>query len=251
MTNRHRRQVSRPGRRIVAVLASLVVSFGIALVPLQAYADTIPTSTMLQISGASYGDPLTFTATVTSESGTPTGSVTFTEDDGDVIAEDVAVDSDGVASVTMVATQTGLTGYHAHFTGTDGYGASSGFSLHNTVIAGMVLNPEPSVLEISKRNPLKINLTLSAYASRFDGSPVVGEPLTFSVLGKQPNLFDFGGGTVICTAVTDADGFASCGGAGLGGAVVSLLAGGSYVTHFRSERYGFSSAKAKVILLGG
>jgi len=247
MTNRTRRAV----RSVLAVLAALAMSFGVAAIPYSATADTIPTTTSLSITGGyQYGDPITYTATVTSDSGTPTGTVTFSSE-GTTIAADVPVDANGVAEYTGTTTALGLSGFTAAFTGTGGYGDSTGFTLHQSFPASLVLKPEPSVLEISRRNPLKITLTLSAYATRLDGTPIVGESLTFSVLGKQPNLFDFGGGTVICQAVTNAQGFASCGGAGIGGAVVSLLAGGSYVTHFNSPTYFFNSAKAKVIILGG
>lgn len=247
MTNRTRRTV----RSVVAVFAVLLLPVGLAAVPLAATAETIATTTSLSITGGyQYGDPITYTATVSSGSGTPVGTVTFSRD-GEVIAADVPVDEDGVAEYTGTVEVLGLYGNTADFTGTAGYGDSSGFSLYQSFEATLVLDPEPTVLEISRKNPLKLTLTLSAYATRLDGTPVAGEWLTFSVLGKQPNLFDFGGGTVICHAVTDEKGFASCGGSGLGGAVVSLLAGGSYVTHFVSSHYFFSSAKAKVIVLGG
>ncbi|MCW2787139.1 MAG: hypothetical protein JWP74_3656 [Marmoricola sp.] len=254
MPNRTRQALFGKVERTIAVLATaLLVPVALAAAPLSASADGgIATSTSLSISGGdSYGDPMTLTAVVTSDGGTPTGSVTFSVDGGGTLASDVAVDPAGEATATVPATVTGLAGYHADFTGTGGFADSSGSALHVTANAGLVLKPEPSVLEISRSNPLKVTLTLSAHATRIDGTPVAGEPLTFSVLGKQPNLFDFGGGRVICTATTNADGFASCGGAGLGGAVVSLLAGGSYVTHFRGVGYDFSSAKAKVIVLGG
>lgn len=249
MTNRTR----RAGRTVLAVLAALAMSFGVAAIPYSASADAIPTSTSLVITGGyQYGDPIRYTATVTSDSGIPTGTVTFSGDAG-VIAADVPVGANGVAEYVGTTTVLGLGGYTAAFTGSGGYGDSSDFALHQSFPASLVLKPEPSILEISKKNPLKITLTLSAYATRPDGTPIAGEQLTFSVFGKQPNIFDFGGGTVICHAVTNAQGFASCGGAGIAGAVVSLLAGGSYVTHFNfgSQNYGFSSAKAKVIILGG
>jgi hypothetical protein len=249
MSNRTRRTV----RTVIALLAALVAPFALAAIPVTAQAaDLTPTSTALTIQGGfSFGDPVTYTATVTSQAGTPTGSVTFTVDGGATIASDVPVDGSGVATVTTTATATGLTAFHADFTGTGGFADSSGLALNNTTAASLVLHPVPSVLEISRSNPLKITLTLSSWATRLDGTPVVGEELTFSVLGKQPNLFDFGGGSVICTAVTNAQGYASCGGKGVFGAIVSLLSGGSYVTHFSDDDYGFSSDKAKVIVLGG
>jgi hypothetical protein len=92
---------------------------------------------------------------------------------------------------------------------------------------------------------------MSATATRLDGTPISGEELTFSVFGKQPDLFDFGGGKVICRAITDAEGFASCRGAGTTGSILSILAGGSWVTHFRNNQYEFRSVKAPVVQTGG
>ena len=57
------------------------------------------------------------------------------------------------------------------------------------------------------------------------------------------------GGRVICHAVTDQRGFASCRGKGLVGSVLTLLGARSYVWHQISANYGFSAAVAPVIRL--
>lgn len=241
----------RRRRTLAALLSSLLLPLALIAFPGAAAADEpIPTSTSLGLSGGtSYGEPQTFTATIISDQGTPTGSVTIRVNGGGVVADDLPVDSNGVAEVTLPAQEVGLVQYVADFHGTDGFADSSGFAFTVISNSGVVLAPEPTIAQLSP-GTIKLTLTMSAYARTLSGAPIAGEQLTFSVFGKQPNLFDFGGGTVVCRAVTNAAGFASCKGAGVGGAIVSLLAGGSYVTHFRGVGYDFSSAKAKVLILG-
>ena len=62
-------------RSLLVVL--MVVAGAMTLVTPQAVAgETVPTTTSLQVEGGGlYGDDLVLTATVTSESGTPTGAV--------------------------------------------------------------------------------------------------------------------------------------------------------------------------------
>jgi hypothetical protein len=89
---------------------------------------------------------------------------------------------------------------------------------------------------------LRSSLTPSAFARHLaSGKPAQGVQLTFTAGGRMPNLFDYGGGEFICSAVTDARGFASCGAEGLRPA--SFWRGTkAYVASARDGFYGFSAA---------
>jgi hypothetical protein len=206
-------------------------------------AEDVATTTTLEIEGGGiYGDRITLRATVTSETGVPAGSVQFLDGD-QPMGDPVPVDTAGRAVHTQPAV-VGLHRYRAAFVGAAGYADSEASQLHGTIASGMVIRSEPTILAPG----LRPTLTLSAYAEDVRGRPAVGEELTFSIFGRQPNPFDFGGGRVVCTAVTDQTGFASCGVKGLVPAVLSLLAH-TYVSHAASGNYGYSSASAPVIRL--
>jgi hypothetical protein len=183
------------------------------------------------------------TAIVTSDSGTPTGAVQFVDGDK-AMGDPVPLDASGKAVHSSRAV-VGLHSYRAEFLGTGGFSASSDSAFHVTIASGMVIRPEPTILAPG----LRPTLTMSAHAEDVRGRPVVGETLAFKVFGRMPNPFDTGGGRVICHAVTDQHGFASCRGSGLVGSVLSLLAGRSYAWHQISANYGFSAAAAPVIRL--
>jgi hypothetical protein len=125
--------------------------------------------------------------------------------------------------VTVTATFLGAPGYAPGGTGS----ATTKPLLHPTFSA------EPTVAKIGPG--LKLTLTLSTHATNFLGQPMAGVPVAFSVVAAyqqgapgpqtQPDR-----AILVCKAFTDANGFASCGGAGLLGSVVSILSGGGYAT---------------------
>src|SRR5262249_14533667 len=74
---------------------------------------------------SNFNQTVTFTATITSGSGTPTGSVTFTE--GAVtLASNVAVNAAGLATFTISTLSVGSHTITASFTGTGGFLDSTG-----------------------------------------------------------------------------------------------------------------------------
>jgi hypothetical protein len=87
----------------------------------------VATSTALTSSPnpSTFGQSVTFTATVTSGSGFPSGTVTFTEG-ANVLASGVAVDGDGQAFFNTAALAAGSHILTATFTGAGGWGNSSG-----------------------------------------------------------------------------------------------------------------------------
>lgn len=250
MSNRTRRAV----RTVPAVIAALLMPFALAAFPVSAHADDpVPTSTALAISGgASYGDPMTLRAVVTSGAGTPTGSVTFSIDGGAAIASGVPVDATGQASVTTTAKVTGLTGYRAAFSGSGAFGDSTGFTLLDTSQAGVVLKPDPSLLQINRTSVPTLTMSLSGRVLNANGSPAVGVEVLFSVFGRQPTMFDFGGSQIVCATNTDAQGYARCGPyQSRIGSVVALLAGGAFMTSFGGADYAFGSTRVPIIVLSG
>ncbi|MCS3727475.1 putative Ig domain-containing protein [Bradyrhizobium betae] len=77
-----------------------------------------------------FGQPVTFTATVTSASGTPTGSVTFNDNGSPIGTATLAA---GVATLTTTALTVGSHTVTAGFAGTAFYGASTSTGLAQTV----------------------------------------------------------------------------------------------------------------------
>lgn len=154
----------------------------------------------------------------------------------------VPLSTSGTATRTLLAT-VGLHSYRAEFISTDGFAPSQASTFHATIASGLVLDAQPTVLGPG----LHPTLTLSAYAADVRGRPVAGEELTFSVLGQEPNPFDFGGGRVVCRAVTDQDGFATCRLRGLVASVLTLLGAPSWVSHPATTNYGWSVDGAPVI----
>lgn len=226
------------------LLLGLIVALGLLAGPPAGAADDVLTSTVVEAQGGGlYGDELVLRATVTSDAGTPSGSVRF-YDNGRPMGDPVPLPATGTA-VHVSAAVVGLHTYRAEFVGTDGFASSEASVFHVTIASGLSLHAEPTVLAPG----LRPTLTLSAHASDLRGRPVVGERLTFSVLGTTPNPFDLGGGKVVCTAVTDAHGFASCRGRGLVASVLTLLGAPSYVSHPMTSNYGWGVDRAPVIRL--
>ncbi len=242
---------NRTWRAVLALLTLLLVPLAFSTFPsASAIGRTATSTSLVVVGGASYGDPITLTATVNAASGTPTGTVTFSADGGGVIASGVVVDSVGHASVTSA--DIGLTSYHADFTGSAGFANSSGAALLVTNLAPMVLHPIPSVLTISRSVPFRFTMVLSGIATRPDGTPISGERLFFTVQGKAPSPFGPGSTAIGCTSVTNAQGYASCEGVqGRTVAVVALLGGGFYMSHDADAQYAFSTARGKLIVVGG
>jgi hypothetical protein len=239
--------------RLAAVLALLLIPLAPLVVTGSASATSIATITTLTASPTpfgTFGDPVEYVATITADTGTPTGTVTFTADDGTVLGANIPVGADGTARIDRTIDYTGPYGITAAFHGTNGYGDSSDWELFSGQDAGVVLTTQPTIAKVGLGG-LTLTFSMAARATTYAGRPLVGTLLVFSVFGHQPSLFDFGGGKVVCRATTDAHGWARCGGSvGRTAAVLSLLALGSYVTHFQEFGYAFSSAKAPIIGLG-
>jgi hypothetical protein len=236
-------------RRVLVLVVPLLVAVGLLAAPATAEDPTpVPTTTTLAISGPfshPYGEPVTVTATVTSPAGTPTGTVTFSDDLGEVFAADVPLDAAGTASVTFQVEPDTRGRVLAAFTGTGGYGDSSAQLTFAKQPALVVVDPEPTVARLAPN--FTLTLTMAAHVHDTHGTPLAGHTVSFSLLGPM-EMFDRDGGYLpMCQATTDADGFATCRGSGTLGALLSIVLGGSYATHWPTSYYGYDWAQAPVI----
>jgi parallel beta-helix repeat protein len=136
------------------------------------------------------GQSVTFTATVTSSSGTPSGSVTFM--DGSAVLATVALDANGVAQFTSAALSTGGHSITATYSGDTNYVSSTSSGLTETVNKAA---------------------TTTALSSSMNPA-VVGQSVTFtatvtSSFGTASGSVTFmDGSTVLATVSLDASGVA-------------------------------------------
>ena len=90
---------------------------------------------------STFGQSVTFTATVTSGSGVPAGTVTFTEG-ATTWASNIAVNGAGQAAFSTTALSVGSHTLTATFTGASGWLGSSG----NNAASPQVVNPAPTIV---------------------------------------------------------------------------------------------------------
>jgi hypothetical protein len=168
-----------------------------------------------------------------------TGTVTFRDDQGNVLATDVPVAPDNGYAQAYVPKPTQPTTYYADFHGTGVFAdSSSGGKLYTpSSLRTVIVTAEPSIARITSGVP-QLTLTLAARARFKDGTPAPGVNVDF--LG--PCLIDGPRGCQQriqwCSAISDGTGLASCNGAGLLGSLSSILTGGvTYVAYSRNSGY--------------
>lgn len=144
-----------------------------------------------------FGQSVTFTATVTSGSGVPVGSVTFTEG-STVLASNVAVDGSGHAAFSTSALAVGSNTITASFTGGTGWGNSSG----SDSASPQVVNKDATTTTIgSSANPSVFSQAVTFTAAVTANSPGSGTP-TGTVTFKN-------GSTTLGTSTLDGTGHAT------------------------------------------
>jgi large repetitive protein len=145
------------------------------------------TSTALTSSSnpATAGQSVTFTATVSSTSGTPVGSVTFT-DGATVLASNVAVNTSGIATFSSSALATGSHTVGASFTGSIGWQNSSG-SLTEQINQSSFAT---STTVTSSPNPSNSNqsVTFTATVTSTGGTPVGSVTFTEGATALASNV---------------------------------------------------------------
>ncbi|HEY4906542.1 MAG TPA: Ig-like domain-containing protein [Candidatus Acidoferrum sp.] len=137
----------------------------------QSVVTPVATSTALtsSLNPANTGQSVTFTATVTSTSGIPSGSVTFA-DGATTLASNVAVNSSGVATFSTTSLAAGSHSLTASFTGATGWVNSSG-SLTETV--NQTINAtSTSVTSSSNPTSQGQSVTFTATVTSSGGTPV-------------------------------------------------------------------------------
>jgi hypothetical protein len=147
---------------------------------------------------SSAGQPVTYTATVgraTPGSGSPTGTVSFT-DGGTPISGCGAVALGG-GTATCTASYPSTSGsphqIKASYNGDDDFAASS-----DTL--SQAVGRASTTLVAARASRSLLGVTFSATLTRSaDGAPLAGRPITFAIQG-----------TTVCTAATDSHGVASC-----------------------------------------
>ncbi|MFL6025026.1 MAG: beta strand repeat-containing protein [Marmoricola sp.] len=163
----------------------------------------VPTVTGIASSGtpAVYGDTVTFTATVTTSAGSPTGTVTFKE--GSTVLGAAPLGSGGQAALSVPGLHTGTHAVTASYGGDVSHGTSSspGFAqvitkAPTSIVAADVNNPGP----VTPRSGWVRAKLLDRY-----GNPMPGRTVSFSSapIPARPAQH-------LCDAVTDANGIAEC-----------------------------------------
>ncbi|WP_148045050.1 beta strand repeat-containing protein [Nocardioides marmorisolisilvae] len=164
----------------------------------------IPTVTGIASSGtpAVYGDTISFTATVNTSAGTPTGSVTFKE--GSTVLGTAPVGDGGQATLSVAGLHTGTHTVKATYSGDVSHSGSTsgGFDqvitkAPTTIVAADTNNPGNGV-------PPRQNWIRAKLTDRY-GNPMPGRTVSFSSapIPARPAQH-------LCDAVTDANGIAEC-----------------------------------------
>jgi hypothetical protein len=236
-------RVSAPARLIATIAAALVLPF-LALVapahadpPIPTYSNVYPYNildddTSIGLSSSVYR--------VGSSLGGIQGTVTFRDDQGNVLAADLPVSpANGYAHID-IPKPTQPTTFYVDFHGTDGFADSTGTRLYTPSFLHTVnVVPEPTIMKITAGSP-QLTLTLAAYARFKDGTPAPGVTVYFNgpCLLRDPSRGMCEIPLKWCQAVSDANGLASCQGAGTFASIVSILNGAVYlVAHSYNPSY--------------
>jgi hypothetical protein len=193
-----------PGAHSVTALYSGDVHFLPQQVSLTQDVQRVATVTTLSASSTTptYGDAVTFTATVTPSStalGAPGGTVTFS--DGTTMLGAVAVAGSGTTGTAQLTVSTLHGGSHAitaSYSGSATFAPSTSDPLTVDVQrAATSLYARPALVRLL---PLGLPVgMLRGELSTATGQPLAGMPLTFSIAGHT-----------VCSTYTDADGHADC-----------------------------------------
>jgi hypothetical protein len=192
-----------PGAHTVTVLYTGNVDFLPESAALTQTVDLIGTATTLasSVNPATYGQSVTFTATLTpvnTAAGAPAGTVTFTDGTLTLGAAPIVAAGDlGTATLTVALLDAGSHPITAAYSGSATFAASTSAVVNESVArAATAISADAAVLKLL---PLGLPLgTLRATLYTADG-PLAGQPLVFKI-----------GSLTACTAITDANGVATC-----------------------------------------
>lgn len=188
-------------------------------------------------SPATYGQTVTFTATVANAApgvASPTGSVVFK--DGSTVLGTAAL-TDGTATLAVPGLGAGSHAITASYAGDESHAASTSPVLVQVVERAAPTLVAHHIADAPPDNYSRVEATLTGLG----GAPLAGQTLVFTT-GPVLN----GGVTDMCTAVTDANGYAKCdvplrtGALILQGFQVSFAGNASYAPAFADTPYAAS-----------
>jgi len=220
--------------------------------------DPIPTILDMSVLGSDLEEAteVTLSASLHSAVRPINGTVTFSDEEGNVLAEvPVSNYSNGSAHANHVIPKpTEPTTYFAEYHSTDGHAvASDSFLYRPRFLKTVTVTAEPTLLRLGTGLLPQFTLTLAATATLEDGTGVPGIHVDFyAVCDPGPrNCFP---SIPLCSADTDVHGFASCNGAGTFGALLSILSGvvkmSAYQTPGGPEKYHIASPSRIPPLIG-
>lgn len=252
----------RARRSLIALLAGALAALGLYAVPAATAAPTDgPTDlrVFFGVPGDKAGEPVTIHASVKPAGSDgqvnifPTGTVTFSVGDG----------------VPKVVSQYGATtGFSytipsndpftvtATFHGTNGWEDSTYTATFKPLTRPYWGPVVPTVASIGAGG-LKLNLKFSASIKNALGQGIAGRQIIFSLFNRLPQVADpASGGVAVCTALTDANGDATCTGLTGLGTIVSILSGGAFANDTgptikpKDQSYSTSWTKIPAIVIG-
>lgn len=242
------RTIRRHG--LVALALALLVGLGLYAVP-AAVADQMATKVGLHFNGDGdhAGQQIEAIASVRALDGSsayPTGSVTFSLGDGTPVALHpqylnarlpFTIPSNDPFEVT------------ATFHGTNGWGDSTITVIYTPLHKAFWDTSHPTVARIGT-SP-KITLSFGVYRRNSLGAPLAGRQVAFTLLAPVPNAVSPNRTSIpVCTATTNAQGFATCSGNVLLAVVGSLLTGGAFATELTGPNALLDSVRIPALKLG-
>ncbi|MEY9935533.1 hypothetical protein ABH926_010215 [Catenulispora sp. GP43] len=149
-----------------------------------------------------FGQPVTLTATVTATVNNPTGTVTFTNGTTTLCAN-AALNNSGVATCTTTALPVGNDTVTATYNGDMNNAPSHGTTGQtvNTSITALTAAPATAGLIRAGVGGVQVSGLSATLTDKATGAPIPGQTIVFT--GRAGNL-------PLCTAVTNANGIASC-----------------------------------------
>jgi len=194
------------------------------------------TSVTSSASPSTYGDAVSFSAAVTSDGGTPTGSVQF-KVDGANSGSPVTLGADGTATSAAISSLTaGSHNVTAVYSGDGAFdGSTSAAFVQKVNKSATSLKATPVIVQLKGLSLYLPNLNAKVLDA--SGRPVAGVPVSFVSGGLL-------GGT-ICMATTNGQGVASCNGTS---SLLQTVLGLGYSASFGgNDSYLASSGKAALI----
>lgn len=159
-----------------------------------------------------YGQQVAFTATVTGTN--PTGTMTFTSGSS-TLCNSVALNAGGVAVCTTSALPTGSDTVTATYSGDADNASSHGATVQTVTTAATVLTAAPANVALTNLGrSVQVTGLSATLTNKTTGSPIPGQTITF--IGRS-------GSVPLCTAVTNANGTASCAATLTGSLLANIL----------------------------